>query len=293
MQFIKAKSVSLRAHQQLNEKWLQELLQDDPSLLGLGDLVVKDVERRQPRAGRLDLLLADPDSGTRYEVEIQLGPTDEAHIIRTLEYWDIEKSRYPQYEHVAVIVAEDVTSRFLNVISLFNKSVPLVAVQMRALEVNGALTLCATTVLDVTRAGTEEEDEPGQPADRNFWTSRASPSSVALVDGVLELVNDVAPGFSLKYNKNYIGLARHGVVDNLVACWPRREFAFVEFRLAVTEEVSALVEESGMELASPGRRFSRDGRVRLRLAGDDLVTHRDMLRELIRRAYGSPASTEQ
>ncbi len=26
---------------------------------------------------------------------------------------------YPQYEHVAVLVAEDITSRFLNVITLF------------------------------------------------------------------------------------------------------------------------------------------------------------------------------
>ena len=27
----------------------------------------------------------------RYEVEIQLGRVDESHIIRTIEYWDIEK----------------------------------------------------------------------------------------------------------------------------------------------------------------------------------------------------------
>jgi hypothetical protein len=58
-------------------------------LLGLGDLVFKDAERRQPRAGRLDLLLSDPETHTRYEVEIQLGATDEAHIIRTIEYWDL------------------------------------------------------------------------------------------------------------------------------------------------------------------------------------------------------------
>ncbi len=36
---------------------------------------------------------------------------------------------------MAVIVAEDITSRFLNVISLFNKAIPLVAIQLRALEV--------------------------------------------------------------------------------------------------------------------------------------------------------------
>jgi len=52
---------------------------------------------------------------------------------RTIEYWDIEKARYPHFDHVAVIVAEDIASRFLNVISLFNKAIALIAIQMRAL----------------------------------------------------------------------------------------------------------------------------------------------------------------
>jgi hypothetical protein len=52
----------------------------------LGDLILKDKERVHPKAGRLDLLLQDPDSGRRYEVEIQLGIVDESHIIRTIEY---------------------------------------------------------------------------------------------------------------------------------------------------------------------------------------------------------------
>ncbi len=102
----------------LSERWVQRVLEDDPSLLGLGELDVREVERRQPRAGRLDMLLSDPDGATRYEVELQLGATDESHIIRTLEYWDNERRQYPQYEHVAVIVAEEITSRFFNVISL-------------------------------------------------------------------------------------------------------------------------------------------------------------------------------
>jgi hypothetical protein len=44
----------------------------------------------------LDLLLQDADGNRRYEVEVQLGKTDESHIIRTIEYWDIERKRYPQ-----------------------------------------------------------------------------------------------------------------------------------------------------------------------------------------------------
>jgi hypothetical protein len=90
------------------------------------------------------MLLSDPDSATRYEVELQLGPTDETRIIRTIEYWDIERRRYPQYEHVGVIVAEDITSRFLNVIGLFNGFIPLVALQVQALAIGDQVTLSFT-----------------------------------------------------------------------------------------------------------------------------------------------------
>ena len=44
----------------------------------------------------MDLLLQEADGSDRYEVEIQLGATDESHIIRTIEYWDIERKRYQQ-----------------------------------------------------------------------------------------------------------------------------------------------------------------------------------------------------
>ena len=124
------KYVSLKNHSEIDEKWLQNHLKNNPALLGLDDeLAARDYERRQPSGGRLDLLLEDTEQLTRYEVEIQLGAVDESHIIRTIEYWDIERRRYPQYEHIAEIVAEDVTTRFLNVISLFNGTIPLIAIQ--------------------------------------------------------------------------------------------------------------------------------------------------------------------
>ncbi len=76
---------------------------------------------------------------------------------------------YPQYEHFAVIVAEDIT-----------RSIPLIAVHMRALDVGGTLTSSATTVLDLVRLGTDEEDEAGQSTDRQYWIGRSSKSSVEL-----------------------------------------------------------------------------------------------------------------
>ncbi len=124
---IEPEEISLKNHPILNAAWLQEVIAYNTEILGLGDLIVKDKERIQAPGGRLDLLLQDVDTFKRYETEIQLGKTDETHIIRTIEYWDVERKRYPQYEHCAVIIAEEITSRFLNVISLFNGMIPLIA----------------------------------------------------------------------------------------------------------------------------------------------------------------------
>lgn len=217
MEFVRSVPVPLKTHPFFTERWLQEQIINDVSILGLGisDLDVKDVERRQPSAGRLDLLLFDPETTTRYEVEIQLGPTDESHIIRTLEYWDNERRRFPQYDHVAVIVAEEITGRFLNVISLFNQAIPLIAIQMSALDVGGALTLHATKVLDLALPAPEEDDDSGHETDRSYWENRAHPAILKLTDQLLELINEEGSNVTLKYNKHYIGLQQAGLVGAL------------------------------------------------------------------------------
>jgi len=48
-----------------------------------------------------------------------------------MEYWDIKRKRYPQYDHCAVLITKDITSRFLNVVALFNGSIPLIAIQVK------------------------------------------------------------------------------------------------------------------------------------------------------------------
>ncbi len=83
--YTKLKIASLKNHPDYNEKWLQDLIANDPEILGLGSLVVKDRERPHRGGGRLDMLLQDEDGIGRYEVEIQLGASDESHIIRTIE----------------------------------------------------------------------------------------------------------------------------------------------------------------------------------------------------------------
>ena len=81
--FIIPEKINLLNHPTLDEKWVQQIIAENPAILGLGDLILKDKERIHPKAGRLDLLLQDSESARRYEVEVQLGKVDESHIIRT------------------------------------------------------------------------------------------------------------------------------------------------------------------------------------------------------------------
>ncbi len=267
----------------ITEKWIQAQIEEDPSILGLGDdLQFRDRERRQPRAGRLDLLLEDED-GRRYEVEIQLGATDESHIIRTIEYWDIERRRYPQYDHCAVIVAEDITSRFLNVISLFNGHIPLVAIKMQALEVGTQSTLVFTKVLDEIQLGFDDEDQPGEPTDRSYWEKKAAKRTVKLVDRLLEHINDLlATSLELNFNKHYIGIYRDKQPFNFVQFRPKKAFVHLEIKLPKNESVDLDLESAPFDVLKYDRQF---GYYRLRLTPADVEDFDDLLKRPLKDAY--------
>ena len=275
--------VPLKSHPELSEKWVQERIAEDPSILGLGDLILKDKERLQPRAGRLDLLLQDVDSGRRYEVEVQLGPTDESHIIRTIEYWDIERKRYPQYDHVAVLVAEDITSRFLNVINLFNGSIPLIAIQMRALSHGDTVGLVFTTVVDELRLGLVDDDEEvAELTDRAYWETRGTKQTVSMVDQLLAMARDIDDSLELKYNKFYIGTARSGITSNFVVFRPQKRWLRFEPRIPRSAEQEEQLTQEGLDLLDYDTRWKR---YRIRLEGNDITAHDETIRGLIRQAY--------
>jgi hypothetical protein len=287
LKYSKPERIWLKDHPELHERWLQDRIGEDPALLGLADLVLKDRERTQPRAGRLDLLLQDAETNKRYEVEVQLGKTDEAHIIRTIEYWYIERKRYPQYDHTAVIVAEDITSRFLNVINLFNGSIPLVAIQMSAIRLGDSVSLICSKVLDEMRLGLVDEDEEVQAVtDRSYWEARASKHTLAMADEMFEVVRALDPDLELKYNKFYIGLAKGGQPNNFVIFRPKKDWLRLEVRLDRSDETQAQLDGSGLDVMDYDSRW---GRYRIRLAKGDATKHRDFLDALMTKAFGGAA----
>lgn len=281
--YVKPEMISLKGNPDLNEKWVQKIIAEDPSVLGLGEVNIKDAERLQPSGGRLDLLLHDPEANRRYEVELQLGSSDESHIIRTIEYWDYERRRFPQYEHCAVLIAEDITSRFLNVISLFNGMIPIIAIQMKALRLGDGVSLIFSTVVDALSLGTEEEDE-GETVDRKYWESKASKDSLKIVDRLLEFTKQFAPSFSLKYNKHYIGVASQGVSQNFVSYIPRRSAVILHLKHPENEEVQKRLDASDLDVLSYDRQWKQ---YRIRVKEADFKDNSENFKWLMQRAYNA------
>jgi hypothetical protein len=200
-----AKTVSIREAGH-DEKWLQTKIFDNPECLGLGDLESISRERQQSAGGRLDMLLKDPTDNTMYEVEIQLGDTDESHIIRTIEYWDNEKRKWPKRSHYAVLVAESVTRRFFNVIQLLSHAVPIIAIQVNMIKSDEEKLLHFSKILDTYE---EPEDTGVKTYTEKYWVKYAS-WVLKIANIFKEMVSDVLETEPLRYTKFYVAIACDG-----------------------------------------------------------------------------------
>ncbi len=274
----KVKPVRLR-EVGLDEAWLQKQIAGDTSLLGLGELHLIQREKSQPTGGRIDFLMSDPETDTRFEIEVMLGAVDESHIIRTIEYWDVERQRYPTLEHRAVIVAEGITARFFNVIRLLNRAVPLVAIQLSAFVEDESIVLHFTRVLDTYEFGgdAEDDEDSGEQADRSYWEKRAARESLEVVDSVLTLLPSQPGGPRVTYNRGHIAVGTSGY--NF--CWfhPRKAaYCRAHFKMPAEQRQSVIerLESAGIEAAIKGR-----SSVRMRVAKDDVGKNRQLLGEVL------------
>lgn len=229
------------------EEFVQSLIADDPSILGLGDLVVKEKERIQPGGGRLDFLLQDSPVAVRYEVEIQLGDTNPSHIIRTIEYWDRERRNSPQLEHVAVIVAEEITARFFNVISLFNQHIPLIAIKMSGVEVGGKRSIVFTKVLDHSKKVQEDEDAGIPETNRSYWEEKTSQASMALVDDIVAIAKKIDASIGPRFNKGAIPLKKGGEFWRFLTLYPKKKHVRMSLPLGQSDQVESQLTEAEID----------------------------------------------
>jgi len=244
--YTKAESISLKEY--FNEKWLQDRIEEDTTIIGLGELDIIQREKRQSSGGRIDFLFINNEIETMYETEIQLGATDESHIIRTIEYWDIERRRFPSKDHRAVLITEEITNRFFNVIGLMNRSIPIIAIQLNAIKIDNRVVLNFTKVLDIYEAPEDETPISGEEVGRPYWEKKANSKSIAIMDEMIKIAQTVYPNSRVTYNKHHIALGTTRI--NYMWFHPRKSPTNCHFDIRLdkdhVEETKKILEELGI-----------------------------------------------
>lgn len=186
-----------------DEYWLQDLIYENPRILGLGELIPVSKEKRQSTGGKLDILLKSPEDNAMYEIEVMLGETDPSHIIRTIEYWDLEKRRYPQRQHFPVLIAETFSRRYFNVIQILSLNVPMIAIQADLLEVSGQKIINFTKILDIYEE--QAEDDETSVVNETTWSSSAN-WTLQTAKELLSIINSTGQILKLNFTQSYVAL---------------------------------------------------------------------------------------
>lgn len=194
-----------------DEYWLQDVIYDNPKVLGLGNLIAVNKEKNQSKGGRLDILLKDPTDNSMYEVEVMLGETDPSHIIRAIEYWDNEKRKFPQRQHFCVLVAESFDRRYFNVIQLMSLNIPMIAVQADLLEVNNDKILNFTKIIDIYSEPEEDESEIKQ-VNESTWNND-SPWTNSNAKALYEILKSKHDKINFRFTQSYISINIDGRND--------------------------------------------------------------------------------
>ncbi len=217
--------ISLKNHPIIKEKSIQDIIANNPEIIGLGNLKLVGKETNQKNAGRIDLLFQEKDSNKIYEVEIQLGRLNESHLLRAVGYWNIERKNSPLYEHNAVVIAEDIEDRMLDLIELYKGNVSIIVLKMTAYEIENEVFLTFDKIdgkkSNVTDDGSNKSGEykPFKGYDRQYWVNKVDGKTLIEVDKILGLLREIDSNIIINYTEKYIGFKKK--YDDFVLIRPK------------------------------------------------------------------------
>jgi len=174
------------------------------------------------------------------------------------------------------------SSRFLNVISLLNGFIPLVAIQLNAIQIGDQIALIFTVVLDHRLGLAPDEEEDQEVTDRTYWEKQSSKTTVDMADEVLQVLKTLDPELALKYNKFYISLSKNNKPFNFVIFRPKKASLGVEPKLKKAEEIEIMLDTAGLDVLEYD---TRNHRYRIRFSKEEIQKHQRLLKEIVGRAY--------
>lgn len=91
---------------------------------------------------------------------------------------------------------------------------------------------------------------------REYWVEKACEANVAIADQLLAIVNSIAPGYELKYNKIYIGLQKGGEPKNFMGFTPQKKELAISITVKPTAEFDAILTEKFGEFKKEDKGYS-------------------------------------
>jgi hypothetical protein len=207
-----------------------------------------------------------------------LGKTDESHIIRAIEYWDIERRRFPSKDHRAVIIAEDITNRFFNVIALMNRAIPIIAIQVSALKIDSQIILNFTTVLDIYEEPEDDIKLGGEEVGRQYWIKKSNSKSIDMLDEMIKFGENADKDLKVTYNKHHVALGTSR--QNCIWLRPRKTPSFCHLEIKVGKENIESVKEELEELVISFN-LRKDDIFAISIRQVDLTKHQEQIKKLI------------
>lgn len=108
-----------------DEAWLQGWFKEQPSRLGLGDIVATDDEVDDDRS------FVATDDERCFSVDVQLGEMEPSRGFGVLDNWARSRVRHPDRSHVAVLVTEVISDRYRTTLETLAEHLPLVVVELQ------------------------------------------------------------------------------------------------------------------------------------------------------------------
>jgi predicted transport protein len=139
-----------------------------------------------------------------------------------------------------------------------------------------------TTILDLITP--DEEEEIAEPVNRDYWEKKAIKDTVKMADVLLSYIDEFVKGFTLNYNKHYIGLIQNEASKNFVRFCPRKIGLQLSVKLKKDDEIDEIVNNSDLNLLEYS---GRDKQYHFKLQEQDLTNSKKTIVGLFRRAYES------
>ncbi len=167
----------------------------------------------------------------------------------------------------------------MNVISLFNNQIPLIAIQMRAFKIDKFVSLSFVRVLDIFTPGDDDELEEYVEVDRAYWEKK-TPESLKILEELFKDIQKSISNLSIKYNQQYLGTLENGKSNNFCMLFPQRRG---NCRIGVVLKPSDV--EAYRDKVEFSKYYERESRAYINLTSAELASKKELILEIIKLSH--------